>query len=209
MTDLIITTGNETFREGSSRLIVSAVRSTEFPDIGNAPYFTEFPDRLSFAQADRPRVFNAASSGPQEQGRFFRQRITLPDNLLLIVFGSKTVGRMATNCRMVLRVRENAALQRIVFRRIEGQLSNPFDAEISGRFDIITLRDALRLHNARISLKDMQTYDPSRRAALFSIREVSPERSRPPLLQVEKVQTPDGKITQVRSKVPRRAVDLG
>lgn len=209
MNAITTVTGSETFREGASRITLFAVRSTEFPNIGTEPHFTEFPNKLAVVRAARPNMLHAANSGPVEQGRFWRQRLeVVPDNLLMVLYGSRSSGRSQTYCRMVLRARAGAPMHRILFHRVQSALSNPFDAEITGRFDIITLRDAYRLHNASIPMRDMQSYDPARRATLFSVQEMAPALVAMPEVRTERVRV-NGSVVKVSTPAPaRRAVDL-
>lgn len=209
MNAITTVTGNESFREGMSRLALFAVRSNDFANIGSPPHFTEFPNRLAVLQAGRPSLLRAATSGPDEQGRFWRQRLdAVPDNLIMILYATRSVGRMSTSCRMVLRTRNTGPMQRILFQRVQSALSNPFDVEVSGRFDIITVRDAIRLHGAMIGMRDIQSYDPARRATLFSIQELASETAPVRQARTERVRVADTVVKVTTAAPARRAVDL-
>lgn len=95
-------------------------------------------------------VFEPALVGhkPEIAGRWVSQTFLIPDNTLILLYANKRThwqdaGRPA---RMILRVREKAALRQVEFATLRLSVSSKGTVDVArGRFDVLSVEDALKL----------------------------------------------------------------
>lgn len=206
-------TGSESFATGSASLIVTVHGTTAFPVPGPRPKFISeaAKEALYIASAQRPIYLPSSNNGVREQGCYWDGNYTVPDGMILRVLAKRRArsGRVVESSGVVfLRAREDAALQRLTFNRIDHHQSTGAPVIIEGRFDVLSLRDVAAAGGA-ITVVDLTLGKANFVQDVLTLTEVAPARRAPAKVKIEKVTAHDGSEVIIASTRTKRATNLG
>jgi len=152
MTTIKCVTGSESFRNGSSAMIVSCMGTRDF-DFTGATGFTA-PRGLFISEATKqgryvtsPRratYLPAANNGIRDHGNWWSGDYEVPEGMVLRVYARRrtTGSRRNEEGIVFIQAREAAPLNRLRLNTFDNEHSASIPVIVEGRFDILTLREA-------------------------------------------------------------------
>lgn len=206
-------TGSESLREGSAAMIVTLAPTPTFPLPENKGLFiSEAADQGRHVSIQQRKIFLPASNnGVSEQGCYWEGNYNVPDGMILRVYARRQTRVGSRPYReegvLFIRVREDAALQRLQLRRIESPQSTGAPVVIEGRFDILSIRE-VGAAKAPLQGVDLQLGKADKVRSVLVHTEVSPARRAPARANIEVVRTHDGEEVTVVSTRTKRATIL-
>ncbi len=212
------TTGRENFKGGRSEYACHVMPTTTV----NLPRPALLSDVAGAAiQAANisctSHVRQPAHSGSMvDLGSWIVATYDIPADVILKITGKKTTAgssinassNINQNAAMLIRMREQAALNRIECWQVPNSGGTFHGVLFEGRFDILTLRDAVR-NGVQLNTMQAREYtNDGALASLFTIHELEAEIA--PQRRVEETvfQSEDGQQTRVQTTRRARAVDL-
>lgn len=144
---------------------------------------------------------------PEIAGRWVTQTFLLPNEMILVVSGNKRRtwqdgGRPA---RLILRIREKAALRQVEFTTLQLSVSSKGTVNaVKGRFDVLTLEEAKKLGFVPNPL-DLDHYTQASCAGQFQTRILEPELEVRQQTEIRKVETVSGEQA-IRVNTRRRSI---
>lgn len=205
---LLATTGHENFQTGSAKsyLFVTPTRATPGKEmhIGIASRAGG-----GIRQVGSPQSVPAAPGMRPEMGKWTTCNYNIPEGTLLKLFASRSggFGSMRIQASLFLLARDHAAFRR-VSTILTGHPKATFSrVQVEGRFDIITVDEAIRL-GANVPAHFRGTFDESMTRRAFEIVEVDREIAAAPVQHVEVVENSQGEEVEVVRRRRGRALDL-
>ncbi len=162
-------------------------------------------------QVGRTVETKAALDHIPEFGAWRSSTYEVDEGVLLKLFAMRktremVAGRHTAAC-MFLRVREGAAVRRVLVS-LTGDQRAPFGSvSLIGRFDMVTLQAAIQL-GAEVPPPFMSQFHTDVQNVLFKMTTMERETSSAPLVADKIVQDQNGRPRRVRIRVPARALDL-
>lgn len=237
MSMMLITTGSESFKHGTTKLYVFTMPSPRFPSPGDTQFHVGQVPRLitnsvltrraegTNFEASTFRVLSSdsfpAASGNVDQGRWTRTTFDLPEGLVLKVWARITreatpsAFRASPNVSaltraVLIQVRETAPLYRMVCNRVQDARATNVPAVIEGRFDILEMTEAARMG---VKFSDMDfnasaTFLHHSRGMVMTITKLADEISARVETQTKIVKNDEGKQVHIPVARKRRMLDL-
>ena len=202
-------TGSETFTDASAKCHVFSVPTAALPYDGK-----ELHMNLALREGERQisRVRNTkhqiAPNYRDELGAWNSSVYEVPEGAMLKVFGMLSTGWNKRNIQanMFIQMRATAAHRRLRVRLTQKEVSTFHYADIEGRFDELTLQEALD-EGAKVPLAYRKFYSENQTRDIFESRVMEPELSARQLVSRVTVPTLEGEQSRVRRR-PGRALEF-
>ena len=214
------TSGRETFRTGSSQfqVLVMPTRTLSLPSPQHIGIVARAANQSVPITSTQYMRHSAASGSMVDMGTWHQSTYELPPGIVLKLYGDKTVmgsshgqvgGRAVRSVgSLLIQTRAEAALRRITFRVVGDPQCTFRDVKVEGRFDLLSLKEALQLGVAGIDMHNTREFtDTATLARLFSMTTLDAEIAGKRTVQTTKVKTDDGEV-EVQTAGRRRALDL-
>jgi hypothetical protein len=151
----------------------------------------------------------AAPGLRRELGEWTTASYEVPEGMLLKVFGTRSGGwgsqRVMSN--QFIRVRADAAMRRINVILTGNERAALARASIEGRFDLVTLSEAL-LMGVAVPPSFRPGFDEAMQRRAFEYHEVEPELRSVAVAQTRVVTNAAGEEREVSTNIRHRALDL-
>lgn len=214
------TSGRETFRSGSSQLhvLVMPTKSLALPSPQHIGIVSRAANQALPITSTQYMQHSAASGSMMDMGKWHQVTYQLPSGTVLKLAGEKTmtgsgygqVGGGATRTRgsLLIQTRDEAALRRITLQVVGDRMCTFRDVKVEGRFDLLSLKEALQLGVGGIDMRNVREYtDGPSLGRLFRMDTLDNEIAGRKTVVTETVQTDDGAV-EVPTAGRRRALDL-
>lgn len=151
----------------------------------------------------------AFPGGRPEQGVWTHASYSVPGGMLVKVFARRTGGHgsLIRTGSLILRSRAEAAYLRLDIELTRGQGCACIDATIEGRFDIVSVEDAL-LEGALIPPHFRVYFQPEFVNQLFTVRTLEPAIAAAPVKITQMVTNTEGVDVALTTTRKRRAMDI-
>lgn len=133
----------------------------------------------------------------------------VPEGTVLKMFGARSTkwNERRLTASIYIRVRERAALRRIRMGLTNNELSVRTHAELTGRFDVMSVEEVKALGVSVLGIYE-RFADPLWYGALFELVEIEPEEAPRTVVESTEVEVGEGETKQVRRVVRRRVLDI-
>lgn len=203
------TTGFENFSNGSAKAHVFVVPTARM--LGKELHIS-IAAKGAYAGLRKVGVETRQPAAPnlrRELGEWTTTSYEVPEGMILKVFGNRSSGwggvRVMAN--QFLRVRSDAALRRVSVVLSGNPQASLSRAHIEGRFDLVTLSEAL-LVGVTVPPSFRPAFDESMQRRAFEYQEVSPEMRSVAVAETRVVTNSAGEERQIGTTTRRRALDL-
>ncbi len=203
------TTGQETFPTGVCKVYLFFCPSAQFPgqekNIGIVA--REQAPVSGISVHGYPERFNAANGYTADLGKWTRANYTVHEHVILKVFASKQFDNSRRSANQYIRMRDGAALNRIIIDTLQWSSGVFQQVTLEGRFDFLSLVEASALG---VKTPDQYAHHFSRAAVntLMRREELSPQRIAAPILTREVVTNSTGEDVVISTTRRRRALEV-
>lgn len=210
-------TGFETFDDASAKVHVFWCPQGQYANAEGSEVQAECHLNQAAKPSDPPHssgVMKGPSTRDTSQARneltqWYVNSYGVPEGTVLKMFGSRSTkwNERRLTASIYIRVREQAALRRIRMGLTNNELSVRSHAELTGRFDVLTVEEVKALGVPILKIYE-RFADPLWYGALFELVEIEPEEAIRTVVEDREVEVGEGETRRVRRIVRRRVLDI-
>ena len=208
-------TGTESFRSGSASFTVTIPAQRDFPGlpVPRGIFISEAAKQtLHVSAQSRPSFLPSSRTGLREQGNYFDGTFVVPEGMILRLNGVRRPrfqgqAMPVKHGLVLIRARDDGPLNRVTFTRIEDDLSTNTPVFVEGRFDVISIRDAVTA-GVSIEADDLGNSRPAAVSSVMTKAVVQPARTGAVKVRAETITNNEGEQVRVVSKRVARPLKL-
>lgn len=204
------TTGFENFSSGSAKVYVFSLPTPAFPGNESNLHLLSRAGVSGVRAVGTATAAPAAPGVPYDRGKWTTQTFDIPEGMVLKVFANRSTsafGQMRIMANMAIRMRAQGPLMRLSAILTQHQNATYTRANIEGRFDILTLEEALAL-GASIPSTFHATYGRGMTSRAFEITQMEREVTSRAAVRVRTIENSQGEAVVVTDSRRGRALDL-
>jgi hypothetical protein len=203
-------TGSENFPHASAKVHVFAVPTTQFPGTEIHIGIAAKNSMYHITPHGQGQMVPAAAGRIEQYGSISTRTWNVPEGMVLKVFAQRKSSewtRQTLMGNLLIAMREGAALRRVLIALTGWEHAAYQRLTIEGRFDILSVTDAVRL-GVRIPEAYERYFTEAYTRRVFQFETVAPEASQRPTAEVRAVENSAGQVVEVVVPHRRRNLDL-
>lgn len=205
---LTATTGFETFTGASAKAYAFALPSRDFV-FKETMLQAAVKLGIGITKLGTTATIPAAPGLSREMGYWATSVFNIPDGMLVKLYMHRNgaYGTARVMASLILQGRATGPLQRVA-ARLTGHASSSISlAVFEGRFDVLSLHDALRL-GAMVPAGMQYSYDPVHVARGFDVVLQEAQVAQRPVVETRVIRNTEGETVTVATRQRRRALDI-